>query len=196
MDPEIRREIERARTRPGEPPWQPPVANLARLLAERAAAAPERDFLVFYDDDRRIMRRWSYAETRAAVARTAGYLASLGIGRGDRVAFLIGNLDHTIVLYLATWSLGACVAPVDAAESTERKGFILDNSGSRVLFARSEYLDEARQLATERDLTVVPVDDGEDAREAYPALASRAPPIALERADFAAKGTEALLVYT
>lgn len=196
MDATIQGEIDRARTRPGSPPWTPPVANLARLLRERAKAAPDADFLVFCDDDRELSRRWSYAETEAAVARAAGYLASLGVGEGDRVAFLIGNLDHTILLYLATWALGACVAPVNAAETPERKGFILDNSEARVLLARDAYMDEARELVATRNVALVEVSDAEDALEAYPAAAMGTTPVSLAEAPFDAVGCEALLVYT
>ena len=195
MDREsIEREIEQVRSRPGEAPYEPPVANLAVLLAERAAHAPEREFLVFHDDDRGLVRRWSYEQTARAVARTAGYLVERGVSHGDRVAFLIGNLDHTILLYLATWSLGACVAPINSAETPERKGFILDNSGARLLFARTPYRTEAEELLRDRAVELVVVD--EDSPEAYPALASAAAPVSLESAGFAALGTEALLVYT
>ncbi len=194
MEAEIRREIDRAREVPDKPAWAPPVANLAQLLSERAQQAPERDFLVFCDDDRELVRRWTWADTRDAVARAAGLLRARGIGPGDRVAFLIGNLDHTILLYLATWSLGASVAPVNAAETRERKGFILDNSAARLLIARDTYLDEARDLVADRDVELIAVDEQDPG--AYPALAAGAEPVDLASAEFPAAGTEALLVYT
>ena len=191
MEAEIQREIDRARTRPGAEPWRCERGNLGQLLAIRAREAPQRDFLVFYGDDG-APRCWSYAETREQVARSAALLARLGVRHGDRVAFLIGNLDHTILLYLATWWLGACVAPINAAETSERKGFILDNSSARVLFARSPYRQEAEQLLAQRDVRLVVVD--EESELAYPALATDLAP--LDPDDFAAEGTEALLVYT
>lgn len=196
MHRRIQAEIDRARTRPGAAPWTPPVANLARLLAEHAREAPTSEFLIFFDDDRRLTRRWSYAATETAVARAAGYLEGLGVRQGDRVAFLIGNLDYAVLLYLATWALGACVAPIDAAETPERKGFILDNSAARVLLARDVYMDEARALVATRKLALVEVNDAEDALEAYPQVAGAATPISLEDASFDAAGCEALLVYT
>lgn len=196
MDDRIRAEIDRARTRPGAAPWTPPFPNLARLLAERARATPDSEFLSFFDDERALSRRWSYAEAEASVARAAGYLASLGVREGDRVAFLCGNLDHTLLLYLATWALGACVAPISAAETDERKAFILDNSGARVLLARDRYLDEARALVATRKVTLLEVNDSEDAVAAYPRVADTAIPVSLEDASYDAVGCEALLVYT
>ncbi len=192
----IREEIDRARALPGRAAYLPPVANLAQLLHKRAASRPDADFLIFCDDDRRLERRWSYAQTADAVARSAACLKSLGVGHGDRVAFLIGNLDHTIILYLAAWALGASVAPVNAAESEERKGFILDNSAARVLFARADYAEQAQALCDTRDTRLVLVDDESHEPEHFPALAHAAEPIELADQDFGAAGCEALLVYT
>ncbi|MCG8591846.1 MAG: acyl--CoA ligase [Proteobacteria bacterium] len=192
-------EIERARHLPGRDDWVSPHRNLATLLAARADATPDAPFLVYFDDDAGIERRWSYAETAAAVARAAGWLRGLGIGQGDRVAFLLGNLDHTIVLYLASWALGACVAPVNAAEAPDRKRFILENARARALVSRSLYADEARELARAQGVPLaLVVEPGEDAGDAiaYPAAAEAAEPVDLAAAAFDAHGVEALLIYT
>ena len=134
---EVQREIEAARVCQRLAPFEPPFRNLAELIASRSREAAQREYLCFFDDDAGLERRWRYAEIGDAVARTARLLLDHGVGHGDRVAFLIGNLDHTVVLYLATWSLGACAAPINAAESFERKEFILDNSIARLFFADS-----------------------------------------------------------
>ena len=149
---------------------------------------------MFFDDDAGLERRGRYAEIGDAVARTARLLLDHGVGHGDRVAFLVGNLDHTVVLYLATWSLGASAAPINAAESFERKEFILDNSIARLFFARSEYMEEAQQLARARDLELIEVAD--DNPSAYPAVAGALDPVDLGELDYPALETEALLVYT
>ncbi|MDX2200074.1 MAG: acetoacetate--CoA ligase [Phycisphaerae bacterium] len=46
-------------------------------------------------------------QLRAEVARAAAGLKALGVGRGDRVAALMPNLPETLILMLATTSLGA-----------------------------------------------------------------------------------------
>jgi acetoacetyl-CoA synthetase len=48
----------------------------------------------------------SFGELRAAVARARAGLMKLGVGRGDRVAALLPNRPETLVLFLATASLG------------------------------------------------------------------------------------------
>ncbi|MGD9999373.1 MAG: acetoacetate--CoA ligase [Ilumatobacteraceae bacterium] len=50
---------------------------------------------------------WSHRDLVDAVARCRAGLSSLGVGRGDRVAAYLPNVPETIVLLLASASLGA-----------------------------------------------------------------------------------------
>ena len=194
--------IEAARRLPEGASWSAPFRNIAALIDHQSAARPTATWLSFHDDDLSLHRTWTYADMRVAVQTTAGLLNSLGVVRGDRVAFLIGNLDHTVVLYLAAWSLGACVAPINSSEPTERKAFILENSGARVLFARTDYLDEARELAATSGARLIAVaarpEDaaGVDDLPVYPGAERRVTSLSLAGATFEARGTEALLIYT
>jgi long-chain acyl-CoA synthetase len=198
----IARCIAQARCRPGAPPFAPPVRSLGALLALRANGTPEREFLVYQDEEHASERRWTYARAADAVARAASVLRAMGVRRGDRVGFLIGNLDHAILLYLATWALGACVVPVSAAESEQRKRFILENSSAVLLAARGSWLEEARRIAASRGIALLAVrDDGPPlsslGREpCYPDCADGQTPEPLDRPDVVAADCEALLVYT
>lgn len=49
----------------------------------------------------------TFGELREQVGRARAALASLGVGRGDRVAAYLPNLPETVVAFLATASLGA-----------------------------------------------------------------------------------------
>lgn len=57
----------------------------------------------------------TYGELRDRVAACRGGLASIGVGRGDRVALLLGNSPHFAVVYLATLGLGAVAVPLNPA---------------------------------------------------------------------------------
>lgn len=196
----IQREIEAARLNAMRENFVPPQRNLAHLLSAQTKIRAKEEFLIWCDDDRGRQRRWTWMEVREAVERAAGFLAAKGVGVGDRVAFLAGNLDHTIILYFAAWSLGACVAPINAAEKPERKRFILDNSNARVLFCRTEFLDEGRELSAHANIPLVAICEDDDDQpsdlDVYPGCASNATPTNLDEADFHAQGTEALLIYT
>lgn len=195
------KEIQRTRAALGQK-FQPIAKNLSRLLAQNAQRFPDKTLLSYYDDDRGTERHLNWHDAAERVAQTAGFLKDAGVGYGDRVAFLIGNLDHTLILYLATWALGASVAPINAGEDFERKAFIAKSSGARLLFARSDYLDDAKRLAKLHGLRVIVVSNKDDepvedpSLYYYPALLDESLHIDLNAVDFEGDGTEALLIYT
>ncbi|HEY0077665.1 MAG TPA: long-chain fatty acid--CoA ligase [Pyrinomonadaceae bacterium] len=61
-------------------------------------------------------------------------LAELGIKKGDRVALLSENRPDWSVVDLAILSLGAVNVPIYTTQAPEQVRYILENSGSRVLF--------------------------------------------------------------
>jgi long-chain acyl-CoA synthetase len=120
-------------------------ASVPALLAHRADRHPGRDWLVYVDEngDRTVL---SYGEAGARVAALAALLGALGVGRGDRVATLAHNHPDTVLQYLAAWSVGACVVPLNAGEDAGRIAFILEHSRAKLLFTRPEYLDRIEPL--------------------------------------------------
>lgn len=190
-----------ARSPVGEP-YSPPFAHLGALLAHNSAASAEREALVFFDDDKGIVRRYTWAELYDLVAQCAGLLDEYQVGHGDRIATLMGNLDYTVALYLAAWSLGASVAPINASEDFDRKVFITENAGAKVLFARACYLEEAQRLVQGRAIKLVAVPDQESERDLCQGvdilhdLLSPNRRVEPGSRDFEAKGTESLLIYT
>lgn len=181
--------------------YVPKAANLAQLLVQNAKGREDKTYLSYYDDDRQLHRRHSYAQMVEAVAQTAGFMSQAGVQKGDRVAFLIGNLDHTVVLYLATWTLGACVAPINATEDFDRKSFIAEKSGAKLLFCRTDYLSEGKQLANRHKLRLIAVRNTDDERiddvpDIFPDLCTPTLRVDPATATFDGQDVEALMIYT
>ncbi len=84
------------------------IATLPNALRRAAAVHGERPALV--DGD----HRWRWSELEAVVARFAGELAGLGVGRGDHVVIHRAKSAASIVSVYATQWLGAVAVPVDA----------------------------------------------------------------------------------
>ena len=82
--------------RPGGP-WDVPTLDVATANGPRIV-----------DGDRRV----DADELSAMVASLAGALANRGIGRGDVVAWQLPNWFETVVLYRASWTVGAIAAPI------------------------------------------------------------------------------------
>ncbi|MFC4004999.1 acetoacetate--CoA ligase [Prauserella oleivorans] len=78
-------------------------------LSGGVAGAPKADddpAVVFAREDG-LEQRLTYGELRAQVAAARAALASLGVGKGDRVVALAPNCPQTLVAFLAAASLGA-----------------------------------------------------------------------------------------
>ncbi|MEO6291620.1 MAG: long-chain fatty acid--CoA ligase [Burkholderiaceae bacterium] len=79
-------------------------------------------------------RHQSFRQLAVRVARLAGALARLGVGRGDRVALLALNGDRYIETALAVWWAGAVLNPVNTRWTPGEIAYALKDCGARVLF--------------------------------------------------------------
>ena len=91
--------------------------------------------------------RWSYAELHGACERLAAGLASLGIGRGDKVAVLARNSHGFVALRYALMRLGAILVPINFMLHADDVAFILNHSGARMLACDSGMADVGRKAA-------------------------------------------------
>ena len=78
-------------------------------------------------------RRWTYRALDADVGRVAAGLAARGIGRGDRVALLLGNLPEFIFTLYAVQRLGAVAVPVSVREQKPGLEYILKQCGAKLI---------------------------------------------------------------
>jgi fatty-acyl-CoA synthase len=101
--------------------------GLGSWPARRARIAPHR--VALRDDDRSL----TYAELAAVVERLAGGLARLGVGPGDRVAYLGPNAVATFEALFATGRLGAVFVPVNTRLATPELGRLLADCQPTVL---------------------------------------------------------------
>jgi acyl-CoA synthetase (AMP-forming)/AMP-acid ligase II len=95
----------------------PPVAanfGVGSWIERRARIAPDRVALV--GDD----RSFTYAELAGRVRRLANGLRRLGVGRGDRVAWLGPNHPAFLESLFASGLVGAALAPVNHRLGADR----------------------------------------------------------------------------
>lgn len=124
-----------------------PYTSFGDLLARQASAYPDKSFLIFYDEDGS-RTRYTYPEFAVLVQRTARFLAAQGIGPGDRIATVAHNHADTVIQYYATWWIGATVVPINIGEDDARIAYILENSGVKLAFVRSEYVERINAIRT------------------------------------------------
>jgi malonyl-CoA/methylmalonyl-CoA synthetase len=93
---------------------------------------PDKIALDFIDPP---LQRLTYAELDEMVNRTAGYLQSLELQPGDRVALQLSKCLEFILLHLATIRLGAISLPLNLSYPPDELKYFLEDSGAKLFFA-------------------------------------------------------------
>jgi long-chain acyl-CoA synthetase len=81
------------------------MLELATLVSHHARYRPQATAVVFEDE------RLTWHEFAARVARCANVLRESGVGKGDRVATVLGNCRELLEVYWAVPSIGAVLVP-------------------------------------------------------------------------------------
>lgn len=126
--------------------------------------------------------RFTYAQFAERVSRLAGALRKAGVQSGDRVAFLSTNCHRLLEAYYGVIETGAVLLPLNIRLAPQELAYILDDSGARMLFFQSHFLELVESFRAK--LTAVKsfyfLDAPRDAdwlsEKGYDALLSDAPP--------------------
>ena len=103
----------------------PAPFNLAAHVLAAAGRTPAKVALEVLSAPGVVAERWRYADLAEAVTRTAGGLAALGVGRGDRVLIRIGNSSRFPVVFFAANALGAVPVPTSAMLTAGEVGAVI-----------------------------------------------------------------------
>ena len=135
--------------------WRlPPRYNIAEHVCERHVAST-RPALICPDPAGGDPREWSFLELSRLSNRLANALAAGGVGRGDRVAVLLGQGVETGLAHLAAYKLGAVALPLFTLFGAEALEHRLRDSGAKALITDAEGRDKTAALdLPELSLTV------------------------------------------
>ena len=98
-----------------------------RLYAEREAVV---------DGD----LRFTYGQFLERCDRWSGALQALGVGKGDRVAYIAPNTHSHLEAYYAVPQIGAVLVPINYRLQPEDFEYIINHSGARVVCAHPDYI--------------------------------------------------------
>jgi len=106
------------------------MSNVIRdLLEKQASAYPEKPAVVFEDV------AVSFSELKDIVFKLANNLISSGVKKQDRVALFLPNRPEYIYSYLALFSIGATVIPLDFMLKNDELQACLNHSETKFLIA-------------------------------------------------------------
>jgi long-chain acyl-CoA synthetase len=113
-----------------------------QVLIDGALRTPDKLALHWVDRDVRL----TYEQTVACMEDMAGALASLGVGRGDRVTVVAHNgMDYLLTLFGA-WRIGAIAALVNVQFATELDEYFADHTPCVVVYTH-DLVEPVRRAA-------------------------------------------------
>ena len=82
---------------------------------------------------------YSYSQFNDRVNSLAGALKTVGVERGDRVAFLVPNIPAMLEGHYGPLKIGAVLVAINIRLSAREISYILNHSGAKVLVFDSEF---------------------------------------------------------
>ncbi|HSN06756.1 MAG TPA: AMP-binding protein [Candidatus Angelobacter sp.] len=128
---------------------QSPPTNVADLLHATAAGRP--DDVAFVDAETGRETTWGALD--ASVDAMAAGLRRHGLGRGDRIALMLGNRVEFVAMYFAALRAGMIAVPLNTAYTAHEVADLLARSGARLLV-----VDEAAEPVASVATADVPTD--------------------------------------
>ncbi|APE34908.1 AMP-dependent synthetase [Nocardia mangyaensis] len=112
-----------------------PDTDVAWLLCDRH---PPSDRALTIVDEGLSAVDYTYGELAESSRRAAAVLSELGVGRGDRVATLMGKSAELVTVVLGIWRLGAVYVPLFTAFAEDAIGSRLADAAVRLVVADSD----------------------------------------------------------
>ena len=140
--------------------WMPstlayPRVPLYHFLQESAVRYPNRPAIIYQDPSEGsepVVK--TYRQLDEESGRFAAGLVSLGVSRGDRVAYYIQNSPELIAGFYGILKAGAVPVPCNVMYQAEELAYHLNDSGAKVLLCESHLYPTATQV-----LAATPVED-------------------------------------
>lgn len=134
--------------------------SAADFLCDRHARIPDKVAL-FYEDGSGQASKYTFRELQDLSSKMAGFLQSIGIKKGDRVAALLPKMPELVITTLAVWRLGAAYVPLFTAFGPDAIDYRVSDSGTRVVVTNATHRPKLSEIPsyTEGRIAVVTIAD-------------------------------------
>ncbi|HEY2904749.1 MAG TPA: long-chain-fatty-acid--CoA ligase [Vicinamibacterales bacterium] len=128
--------------------------------------------------------RLSYAQFFDRCDRWSGALRALGVGKGDRVAYIAPNTHAQLESFYAVPQVGAVLVPINYRLTPDDFVYIINHSGARIVCAHSDYLEAVDSVRPQLAAVThfVALEGARDGWEDYERLVASAPPFRMSPA--------------
>ncbi|MFP3999528.1 MAG: long-chain-fatty-acid--CoA ligase [Desulfobacterales bacterium] len=110
--------------------------NLAELPEKELEKFGEHVSVIFKD------QQWTNLQMRKASKRLANALKNLGVEKGDRVIIQMPNCPEVLQSFLAVYTIGAIVVPINFMVGEPETAFIYQDTGAKVIISSIDFLQK------------------------------------------------------
>src|SRR5690606_747457 len=123
------------------------ATTFPHLLLQHAAERPKAAAL--REKEYGIWQTWSWADVAQDVRHLACGLASLGLAKGQNLAFISDNRPHLYMGFLAVQSIGAVPIPLYQDAVAQEMRFVMEDA--EIAFAFAENQEQVDKLLEVRE---------------------------------------------
>jgi fatty-acyl-CoA synthase len=119
------------------------VLTPVRFISRSASVYPNKTAVVYND------KRYTYKEFYARVNRLASALKKIGIGKGDKVAFICPNTPPMLEAHYAVPMIGAALVSVNIRLVAQEVNYIINHSDAKAIFVDNEFAGLIKPIVNE-----------------------------------------------
>jgi fatty-acyl-CoA synthase len=122
--------------------------------------------------------RLTYAEFFDRCDRWSAMLQKLGVGQGDRVAYIAPNTHAQLESFYAVPQIGGVLVPINYRLTADDFAYLINHSGARIVCAHHDYLEAVESIRPQLQAVehFVALDDSREGWLDYECLLSTATP--------------------
>ncbi|MBW1852197.1 MAG: AMP-binding protein [Deltaproteobacteria bacterium] len=164
------------------------MRTIRHFVDKRAREHPEKIYTIAPEPGLSL----TYGQLRKDAVRFGKYMLKLGLKKGDKVSFMMGNGYQTTKIFLGTMYAGFVIAPLNLMFQSPQLAYVLDHSDTQIVFFTEDLKEklEAAVSKINREIKLIKIDnDVEDILPGDEDFSSYTLPEVVEEDD-------ALLLYT
>ncbi len=102
----------------------------------------------------------SYLQLKEDSIRLGKHLLKLGLKRGDKISFMLGNGYQTVKIFLGTMYSGIVIAPLNLMSQPSQLEYVLNHSDTKLVFFSQEHKERltAAVKKADRDIKLIEID--------------------------------------
>ena len=160
------------------------------IIDSHAISQPDSVFLISPEIDHAL----SFAELKQSALDLEQRFTTLGIGRGEKVAFLMSNGLWSATLFLGAMYCGRVIVPLNAVCGNDQLGYVIDHCDAEVIFVEDQIRQKYDAVFANIDSNIRVINT---CRNNGPEWPNATTTIAIEqKSEPITPDDEALLIYT